>query len=178
MQGIKILYEKKECLYTLNLNHSLWLLNMYYHLIIGHTTCSQLSGKVWNSFIRIRCTYRVRRSCFLSSSSERNLFSANQSSDKLSNSASQSERGKLKKAAFNLCLVSYTCITLYLARRYTRIIVSRLYLLLGRKLFSFSVAWGKISTSNPERFLSASRIVRLLFDESEQLERFEARDSG
>ena len=36
MQGIKILNEKKECLYTLNLNHSLWLLNMYYHLIIGH----------------------------------------------------------------------------------------------------------------------------------------------
>ena len=36
MQGIKILSEKKECLYTLNLNHSLWLLNMYYHLIIGH----------------------------------------------------------------------------------------------------------------------------------------------
>ena len=177
MQGIKILNEKKECLYTLNLNHSLWLLNMYYHLIIGHIDYPTIRQGL-NSFIRIRCTYRVRRSCFLSSSSERNLFSANQSSDKLSNSASQSERGKLKKAAFNLCLVSYTCITLYLARRYTRIIVSRLYVFLGRKLFSFSVAWGKISTSNPERFLSASRIVRLLFDESEQLERFEARDSG
>ena len=36
MQGIKILNEKKECLHTLNLNPSLWLLNMYYHLIIGH----------------------------------------------------------------------------------------------------------------------------------------------
>ena len=34
MQGIKILNEKKECLYTLNLNHSLWLLNMY--VLIGH----------------------------------------------------------------------------------------------------------------------------------------------
>ena len=36
MQGIKILNEKKECLHTLNLNPSLWLLNMYYHLIIRH----------------------------------------------------------------------------------------------------------------------------------------------
>ena len=73
----------------LNLDHSLWLLNMYYHL-----------------------NHRARFKQLLSSSSERNLFSANQSSDKLSNSASQSKRGKLKKAAFNLCLLSYTCITL------------------------------------------------------------------
>ena len=36
MQGIKILNEKKECLHTLNLNPSLWLLNMYYHLITRH----------------------------------------------------------------------------------------------------------------------------------------------
>ena len=36
MKGIKILNEKKECLHTLNLNPSLWLLNMYYHLIIRH----------------------------------------------------------------------------------------------------------------------------------------------
>ena len=36
MQGIKILNEKKECLHTLNLNPSLWLLNMHYHLIIRH----------------------------------------------------------------------------------------------------------------------------------------------
>ena len=36
MQGIKMLNEKKECLYMLNLNHSLWLLNVYYHLITGH----------------------------------------------------------------------------------------------------------------------------------------------
>ena len=70
------------------------------------------------------------------------------------------------------------CITLYLARRYTQIIVSRLHLFLGEKLLFFSVAWGKLSTLNPERFLSTRRIVRLLFDEGKQLERNEARDSG
>ena len=55
------------------------------------------------------------------------------------------------------------CITLYLARRYTQIIVFRPHLFLGEKLLFFSVAWGKLSTLNPERFLSTRRIVWLLY---------------
>ena len=35
---------------------------------------------------------------------------------------------------------------------------------------------GKLSTLNPERFLSTRRIVRLPFDEGKQFERNEARD--
>ena len=65
-----------------------------------------------------------------------------------------------------------------MARRYTQIIVSRLHLFLGEKLLFFSFALGKLSTLNPERFLSTRRIVWLLFDEGKQFERNEARDSG